>query len=307
MVETSIPKGITSTLIVLIPKKPNPSMFADFRPISLCTFVNKIFTKVLANRLRAILPGIISQEQSAFCPGRDIAENVLLAQEMVASINRKGLNARVVDGSVAHYAMPRGCVRVTHLAFADDIVIFARGDRRSVGNLIRFLMLYQTGAGQRINKQKSFFLMSRWCGAGQIRQIQHLTGFRHGSFPFPYLGCNFYAGHRKKEFFHFLIEKFVAKLAGWQKKLLSQGGRLILIKHVLSAISLHVLAVMDPPKQVLKSLERVMAKFLWGQSDFGSKHHWCSWKNLCYPIFEDGLGIRGFEDMQGAFSCKLWW
>ena len=89
MAGTPIPKGIASTLIVLLPKKPNPSTFADFRPISLCTFVNKIFMKVLANRLRAILPSIISQEQSAFCPGRDIAENVLLAQEMVASINRK--------------------------------------------------------------------------------------------------------------------------------------------------------------------------------------------------------------------------
>nr|XP_027109270.1 uncharacterized protein LOC113729143 [Coffea arabica] len=88
---TPIPKGIASTLIVLIPKRPNPTTFADFRPISLCTFVNKVFTKVLANRLRAFLPGFISPEQSAFCPGRDIAENVLLAQEMIASINKKTL------------------------------------------------------------------------------------------------------------------------------------------------------------------------------------------------------------------------
>ncbi|XP_027167252.1 uncharacterized protein LOC113767379 [Coffea eugenioides] len=227
----------------------------------------------------------------------------ILASEALS----RGLNALVEGGSVAPYAMPRGCTSITHLAFADDIVIFARGDRRSVGNLLRFLTLYQNGAGQRINKQKSFFIASKRCGAGQIRQIQHLTGFRHGSFPFSYLGCNLYAGHRKKEYFHFLIEKFVAKLAGWQKKLLTQGGRLILIKHVLSAIPLHVLAVMDPPKAVIHSLERLMARFFWGQSEFGPKHHWCSWKNLCYPTAEDGLGLRCFEDIQGAFSCKLWW
>ena len=86
---TPIPRGIASTLIVLIPKKSNPATFADFRPISLCNFINKVFTKVLANRLRAILPEVISPEQSAFCPSRDITENVLLAQEMVASINKK--------------------------------------------------------------------------------------------------------------------------------------------------------------------------------------------------------------------------
>ncbi|XP_071933111.1 uncharacterized protein [Coffea arabica] len=86
---TPIPKEIASTLIVLIPKRLNPATFSDFQPISMCTFVNKIFTKVLANRLQGFLPGIISPEQSAFCPGRDITEHVLLAQEMIASLNRK--------------------------------------------------------------------------------------------------------------------------------------------------------------------------------------------------------------------------
>ena len=54
MAGIAIPKGITSTLIVLIPKKPNPSTFVDFRPISLCNFINKIFTKLLANKLQFI-------------------------------------------------------------------------------------------------------------------------------------------------------------------------------------------------------------------------------------------------------------
>ena len=148
--------------------------------------------------------------------------------------------------------MPRGCAGVTHLSFADDIVIFARGDRRSVDSLVRFLSLYQSGSGQRVNTHKSFFIASRRCGSGQIRRIQQLTGFRHSSFPFHYLGCNLYVGRRKKEYFQYLIDKFVAKLAGWKKKLLSQGGRLILIKHVLSAIPLHVVTVMDPPHRSAK-------------------------------------------------------
>ena len=83
----------------------------------------------------------------------------------------RGLSAQVVDGSITHYALPRGCIRITHLSFADDIVIFTRGDRRSVVNLVWFLTLYQEGAGQRINKQKGFFIVSRWCGAGQICRI----------------------------------------------------------------------------------------------------------------------------------------
>lgn len=84
-----MPKSVSSSLIILIPKKSNPMTFADFRLICLCTFVNKIFTKIMANRMRPLLPLLISPKQSEFVKGREISENVLLAQEIVASINKK--------------------------------------------------------------------------------------------------------------------------------------------------------------------------------------------------------------------------
>lgn len=84
-----IPKSIASTLIVLLPKKEVCSSFADFRPISLCNFINKVFTKVLCNRLKPLLPSLISKEQSAFVHGREISDNTLLAQEMMHSMEKK--------------------------------------------------------------------------------------------------------------------------------------------------------------------------------------------------------------------------
>lgn len=56
-----------------------------------------------------------------------------------------------------------------------------------------------------------------------------------------------------------------AKLQGWVRKLLSPGGRLVLIKHVLSAIPIHVLAVMEPPQSVLNHIELLFSKFFWGE------------------------------------------
>lgn len=64
-----IPKSIASTLIVLIPKKEQPSTFAEFKPISLCTFLNKIFTKISCTRMKSIMPVLISPKQSAFVEG----------------------------------------------------------------------------------------------------------------------------------------------------------------------------------------------------------------------------------------------
>ncbi|CAH9113266.1 unnamed protein product [Cuscuta europaea] len=85
----SIPKALSSILIVLIPKVPNPSSFGEFRPICISNFVSKVCTKVLTDRLSMILPKIISPEQIGFMKNKDMVDHILIAQEMVHSLNKK--------------------------------------------------------------------------------------------------------------------------------------------------------------------------------------------------------------------------
>ena len=77
----TLPEHLNHTFITLIPKVKNPELVSKFCTISLCNMLYKIFSKVLANRLKKILPQIITEHQSALTKDRLISDNILLAFE----------------------------------------------------------------------------------------------------------------------------------------------------------------------------------------------------------------------------------
>ncbi|KAK4385468.1 hypothetical protein Sango_2670800 [Sesamum angolense] len=143
--------NLNDTRLVLIPKCKHPEYLSQFQPISLCNVIYKIASKTIANRMKSILDRIISPSQSAFVPGRLISDNILLAFELNHFLNSKtrgkqgwmALKLDVskaydkvewsflehhaeVEGSIQDIAMCRGTPSISHLLFANDILIFCQ-------------------------------------------------------------------------------------------------------------------------------------------------------------------------------------
>ncbi|XP_019185254.1 PREDICTED: uncharacterized protein LOC109180221 [Ipomoea nil] len=104
------PEGLNDTNIVLVPKKEMHEIVADLRPIALSNVVYRIMAKMIANRMKTLMGGLISESQSAFIPGRLITDNILVAAEVGHYLNRKqcgvvGWSALKLDMSNAYDRM----------------------------------------------------------------------------------------------------------------------------------------------------------------------------------------------------------
>ena len=83
------PKTWNQAIITLIPKKGDTRLLKYWRPISLLCTDYKILTKILANRLKQVLPEIISEEQNCSIPNRTIFNNLFLIRDIITYTKEK--------------------------------------------------------------------------------------------------------------------------------------------------------------------------------------------------------------------------
>ncbi|KAA3460632.1 Retrovirus-related Pol polyprotein LINE-1 [Gossypium australe] len=274
---------LNNTLIVLIPKKESPKDFSQYRPISLCFVLYKLVMKVIANRFK---------EQAGFIAGRNIIDNIILAQEVIHSMrcNRKGrkwmavkldlekaydrvswdfINAslsaagiplflrNVIMSAISFSTMQvlwngvptqkfkpkrgirQGCplspylfvlcmewlghsihsgiedpIRlsrsgppVSHLFFADDLVIFCKAQIDQARLLKSILSLFCETSGHKISTRKSNIFYSKNIEADIRNQISQLFGFQEVQNLGKYLGVPLLHDRVTKNTLNFIVDK----------------------------------------------------------------------------------------------------
>ncbi|XP_071909715.1 uncharacterized protein [Coffea arabica] len=266
-----LPVGFSSTLIALIPKVLNPATFTDFRPISL-------YNVLMASEMFSAISKKVRGSNVALKLDMSKAYDRVSWIFLLRVLRAFGFSEVWIDmqnTSISPYFVARRCLLITHLAYADDVIIFTKGDQWSLRCVMQVLEEvledYQASSGQLLNNSKSCFFMSPKATEAHKNHVHKVTGFSFKEFPIRYLGCLIFVGRKKNSLFTHLIEAMGSRIQQWNRSWLSIGGRVVLIKSVLSMLPVYLLSMLAPPKGVIRQLEKNFADFLWEETCEGRR------------------------------------
>jgi hypothetical protein len=94
---------LNATFLTLIPKEERVTNLKNFRPIAFCNVIYKIISKVIAIRLKPIIPFIISKEKSCYVEGRKIMDSVILVHEIIHLLKRTRTLAMLLKLDLSKY------------------------------------------------------------------------------------------------------------------------------------------------------------------------------------------------------------
>ena len=93
-----------------------------------------------------------------------------------------------------------------------------------------------------------------------------------------------------------VIEEGIEKrLSGWKGKMLSVGGRMVLINSVLSSLPMFMMSFFELPKGVLEKIDCFRSCFYWQNDQHKRKYRLAKWEILCQPKDQGGLGIQNLD------------
>ena len=98
--------------------------------------------------------------------------------------------------------------------------------------------------------------------------------------------------------------RFEKKLSCWKGKMLSVGGRLVLINSVLSNLAIFMFSFFEVPREVLKKLDSYRSRFFWQKDGQKKKYRLTKWGILCTPKDQGGLGILNLHVQNRCLLSK---
>ena len=146
-------------------------------------------------------------------------------------------------------------VQVTHLAFADDTMVFCEASIEQMVFLSWILMWFEAILGLKINLHKSEILL-----VGRVENVEELAlelGCKVGALPSSFLGLPLGVAHKSAMVWDGVEERFQKRLVMWKRQFISKEGRITLIQSTLSSMPIYFMSLLRMPQVVRLRLEKI--------------------------------------------------
>ncbi|GKE62932.1 putative reverse transcriptase domain, reverse transcriptase zinc-binding domain protein, partial [Tanacetum coccineum] len=216
------------------------------------------------------------------------------------------IDRKIDDSNVFKYHWRYSKVNLTHLCFADDLMLFSNGDVNSVSLLKAALDEFSGTSGLVPNLEKSYVFFGNVLPHVKS-DILNIMPFLVGSLPIKYLGVSLISSRLYKKHCSPLIDKVKSRLHNWKNKALSFAGRLQLLRSVISSIQVFGSSVFILPRYVSIEIEKLMKGFIWSQGELHRGKAKVKWEDVCGLKIQGGLGIKSLQCWNVALMSKHVW
>jgi hypothetical protein len=218
----------------------------------------------------------------------------------------RSISKASTEGKLTPMSLCRNVQVPTHVLYADDIMVFCKGSKRNIRNLMHIFHLYGEVSGQVINKQKSKFY-SGAISNSRLLSITNLLGFGSGSIPFNYLGCPIFVGKPKTIHFRAITDKIKVKMASWKGVLLSIMGRVQLVRSIIHGMLVYSFHVYAWPQALLRQVDRWIRNFIWSGDINTNKLCTVAWRTVRRSYEEGSLNIRSLRKVNDSLMLQRCW
>ncbi|XP_024632905.1 uncharacterized protein [Medicago truncatula] len=170
-------------------------------------------------------------------------------------------------------------VVVSHLQFADDTLLLGNKSWANVRALRAVLVIFESMSGGKVNFHKSL-LVGLNISDSWLNEAATVLSCKVGKIPFMYLGLPIGGNPRKLQFWEPIVNRIKSRLSGWNNRFLSFGGRLILLKSVLTSLPVYAFSFFKAPS---------------------------GWNTVCSKMEHGGLGVRKLKEFNVALLGKWCW
>jgi hypothetical protein len=185
-----------------------------------------------------------------------------LVVDVLAVLIERAKSQGFLDGLVPHLVEDG----LSILQYADDTILFIEDDLEKAKGLKLVLTAFEKLSGLKINFHKSeLFCFGE--AKDKTEEYVQLFGCKEGEFPFRYLGIPMSPKRISNRDWRAVEERFQKKLSSWKGKMLSSGGRVVLINFVLSSLPKYMMSFFRVPKGVLEKLDYYRSRFFWQCDD----------------------------------------